>query len=189
MARKRDILIKYEKVVNFFLKISKILPKKFYLFILKFTRNWSSYIAVFIRYICLKNCARRCGNNVFVFSNVYLYNIENLEIGDNVSIHPMCYIESSGGIKIQDNVSIAHATTIISEEHLYNDLNINIKDQGMIYKSVLIENNVWIGAGVRILSGSKIRSGSIVAAGAVVTNDVLTNSIVGGVPARVIKER
>ncbi|WP_202594345.1 DapH/DapD/GlmU-related protein [Oceanobacillus massiliensis] len=65
----------------------------------------------------------------------------------------------------------------------------NIKDQGVEYKRTLIEDNVWIGAGSRILGGTIIRSGSIIAAGAVVKNEIPNNVIVGGVPAKVIKER
>jgi len=86
-------------------------------------------------------------------------------------------------------VSIAHGTSILSEEHKYSDLNQNIKDQGCELKETIIENNVWIGAGCRILAGSHIESGSIVAAGAVVKKRVKANSIVGGVPARMIKSR
>ncbi|MFK3936222.1 acyltransferase [Alkalihalobacillus sp. NPDC078783] len=124
-----------------------------------------------------------------VFSNVYINNVHNLVIGDNVSIHPMCYLEASGGIEIGNNVSIAHNTTIMSEEHIYVNLETNIKDQGSTYKYTTIHDNVWIGAGCRILAGSTIFNGSIVAAGAVVKNSVKSNTIVGGVPAKVIKER
>lgn len=187
--RKRDTIKRYSKLINICLKISKIFPKKFYLFLLKVIRQHDNLVAIFIRYICLKNCAKSCGNNVAIFSNVYLFNIHNLELGDNVSIHQMCYIDASGGIRIGDDVSIAHNTTIMSEEHIFSDLNINIKDQGCEYKKTLIDNNVWIGAGCRILAGSNINSGSIVAAGAVVTGTVNQNTIVGGVPAKVIKER
>ena len=144
---------------------------------------------MFIRLICLKNCAKSCGNNIAVFSSVYLFNIYNLEIGDNVSIHPLCYIDASGGILIGNDVSIAHSCSVLSEEHVYADINKNIKDQGCLLKKTIIENNVWIGAGCRILGGSHIESGSIVAAGAVVKGEVKSNSIVGGIPARLIKER
>lgn len=97
MRRKRDIIKKHKKLIDVIIKISKILPNGFYLIWLKFIRNHNNYIAMFIRYICLKNCAKRCGDNVAVFSNVYLYRIQNLEMGDNVSIHPMCYIDTAGG--------------------------------------------------------------------------------------------
>ncbi len=189
MKRKREIIKKWSGIINIVVKISKILPKSLYLFLLKLIRHHDNYIAMFIRFICLKNCAKSCGNNVAVFSNVYLYGIHNLEIGDNVSIHPLCYINALGGIKIGSDVSIAHNTTIMSEEHIYSDINTNIKDQGCKYIETLIENNVWIGAGCRILAGATIRSGSIVAAGAVVKGEVEKNTIVGGVPAKPIKER
>lgn len=189
MKRKRDLLKKYAFIINTIVRISGIFPKRFYLYCLRFFRKHDNYLAMFIRYICLKNCAKSCGDNVAIFSDVYLYNVQNLEIGDNVSIHPFCYINASGGIKIGNNVSIAHNTTIMSEEHKYNDINQNIKDQGHIFKKTIIEDDVWIGAGCRILAGSIIRSGSIVGAGAVVTKEVKQRTIVGGVPARTIKER
>lgn len=189
MKRKREILDKYSKLINFIIKISSILPQKLYLKLLKLIRGYDSNLAIFIRYICIKNCAKSCGNNVAIFSNVYLFNIENLEIGNNVSIHPLTYINASGGIQIGNDVSIAHSCTVMSEEHKYADININIKDQGCEFKKTTIENNVWIGAGSRVLAGSTISAGSIIASGAVVKNKTKYNTIVGGVPAKLIKKR
>lgn len=189
MNRKRDVLEKYSKIISIIIRISKFFPKGFYLKWLKLIRTHDNFIAMFIRYICLKNCAKSCGDNVAIFSNVYLLRIHNLEIGNNVSIHPLCYIDASGCILIGDDVSIAHNTTIMSEEHIYKDLLVNIKDQECEYKKTVIENNVWIGAGSKILAGSYVETGSIVAAGAVVKNRVDSNSIVGGVPAKLIKVR
>lgn len=189
MNRKRDIINKYDKIIRITINLSYLLPKKFYLRWFNLIRNHDNFVAMFIRYICLKNCANSCGNNVAIFSNVYLLNIQNLNIGDNVSIHPLCYIDASGGINIGNNVSIAHSTTLLSEEHNYSDLNTNIKDQGIEFRKTIIEDNVWIGGACRILGGSFIESGSIIAAGAVVKNKVLSNTIVGGVPAKIIKER
>ena len=189
MRRKRDDIKRYGKLIRFIVKISKLLPKGFYLRLLKTIRSHDNYMAMFIRLICLKNCAKSCGNNVAIFSNVYLLRVHNLEIGDNVSIHPLCYIDASGGIIIRNDVSIAHNSSILSEEHRYSDLKQNIKDQGCELKKVTIEDNVWIGAGCRILGGCYIESGSIIAAGAVVKNKVKADSIMGGVPARIIKTR
>ena len=189
MNRKRDLLKKWEFLIKIILMISNFFPKKIFSILLQVIRTHDNSIAIFIRYICLKRCAKSCGDNVAIFSNVYLKNIETLELGNNVSIHPMCYIEASGGISIGNDVSIAHSTTIMSEEHLYNKQNIAIKDQGCVYIPTKIEDNVWIGAGCRILAGSLIHSGSIVAAGAVVKGTVLPNNIVGGIPAKVIKVR
>lgn len=189
MSRKRDLVNKYSWIINVLIKVSKIFPKKFYLIWMRMIRNHDTNVALLIRYICLKNCTKSCGENVAIFSNVYLYNLHNLEIGNNVSIHPLCYINASGKVKIGNDVSIAHNSTIMSEEHEYSDLNTNIKDQGCRFMPTTIEDNVWIGSGVRILGGSYIKSGSIVAAGAVVKGSIKENSIVGGVPAKLIKER
>lgn len=189
MARKRDFINKHVKLFRIIVRISKIFPKVFYVKLLKIIRNHDNYIAMFIRFICLKNCAKSCGDNVAVFSNVYLYRVHELEIGNNVSIHPLCYIDAAGGIIIGNDVSIAHNSTILSEEHKYSDVNQNIKDQGCEFKRTTIENNVWIGAGCRILAGCHIESGSIIGAGAVVKNRVYANSVMGGVPAKLIRKR
>lgn len=187
--RKRDILVRYKKIINVILFCSRIVPKRIYLMWYRLIRSHDNKLAIFIRYIILKNCTKSCGDNVAVFSNVYLYSIRNLEIGNNVSIHPLCYINAVGSMIIGSDVSIAHGTTILTEEHIHLDKDINIKDQGTTFDKVTIKDNVWIGCGVRILSGVTINSGSIVAAGAVVTKDTEEFSINGGVPAKKIKER
>ncbi|SYZ77872.1 acyltransferase [Trichococcus shcherbakoviae] len=189
MTRKRNVLEKHAKLIRILVKMSRLLPKDFYLKCLKLIRHHDNYVAMFIRYICLKNCSKSCGDNVAVFSNVYLHRIHNLEIGNNVSIHPLCYVDAAGGITIGNDVSIAHNSTLLSEEHKFGDLNRNIKDQGCEYKKTTIEDNVWISAGCRILAGAHIKSGSIIAAGAVVKNTVNSNSIMAGIPAKLIKER
>ncbi|WP_010648181.1 acyltransferase [Oceanobacillus massiliensis] len=122
MRRKRELIEKYSFFINFIIKISRFFPNKFYLKLLKLIRSHDNYLAIFLRYLCLKNCAESCGNNVVVFSNVYFFNIQKLKIGDNVSIHPFCYIESSGGIEIGNDVSIAHNSTLMSEEHIYSNI-------------------------------------------------------------------
>ena len=101
----------------------------------------------------------------------------------------MCYIDATGGISIGDDVSIAHAVTIMSTNHRFDDPDENIRDQGVVAAPTRIENDVWIGAGARIMAGVTIGSGSVVAAGAIVTKDVPARSVVAGVPARVIGVR
>jgi len=189
VKRKREILNRYSWIIKLVLKFSKLLPKRFYIILYKIIMPHNNFFAIFIRYICLKNVAKRCGDNVAVFPNVYIFNFDMLIIGNNVSIHPMCYIQASGGITIGNDVSIAHGTTILSEEHIFSDVDTNIKDQGRKYEKTKIENNVWIAAGCRILAGTTIGTGSVVAAGAVTKGQIKSNVIIGGVPAKVIRER
>jgi acetyltransferase-like isoleucine patch superfamily enzyme len=75
----------------------------------------------------VKNLAKKCGDNVVIKENVYISNIEKLELGDNISIHPMCYFECSGGLMIGNNVSIAHSSSILTSTHTYSDFNLPIK--------------------------------------------------------------
>ena len=152
-------------------------------------RRTLGYKGLVLRYALLKTIAKSCGDNVSIHPDVYLFSVSQMVFGNNVSIHPMCYIDASGEIDIGNDVSIAHATTILSTTHTFDNLDVPIKDQQIEKRKTVIEDNVWIGAKATILCGNVICSGSVVAAGAVVTHDVSANTIVAGVPARVIGER
>ena len=88
-----------------------------------------------------------------------------------------------GGITIEDEVLIGPKVNLITENHP-----IDPKDRrALITKPILIKRKAWIGAGVTILPGVTIGENAVVAAGAVVTKDVPDNTIVAGVPAKIIK--
>ena len=109
---------------------------------------------------------------------------KNIILGDNVFINSCCHFQDQGGITIGNNVLIGHNVVIATLNHNQNpELRASI-----IPKPVKIGNNVWIGSNATILPGVTISDGAIIAAGAVVTKDVKKNSIVGGNPAKLIKE-
>ena len=84
---------------------------------------------------------------------------------------------------------IAQAVTIRDTDHNFQRTDISMIEQGITSSPVVIEDDVWIGHGVTITKGVTIGKGSIIAAGAVVTKDIPSYSIVGGIPAKVIKSR
>lgn len=90
-------------------------------------------------------------------------------------------------MQLSDNVSIAHSTSILSVNHTWDDATNPIKYNPVERSAVMIENDVWIGCGCRILAGVTVHTRSVVAAGAVVTKDVPSNVLVGGVPSKIIK--
>ena len=114
---------------------------------------------------------------------------EGLKIGNNSSIGPYAYIGCSGFIEIGDNVMMSPRVSIYAENHLFSDPNLTIKEQGVKREFVKIEDDCWIAANSVILAGVTVGRGSIVSAGSVVTKDVPPYSVVGGVPAKVIKTR
>ncbi len=129
------------------------------------------------------------GKNCNICAAVTFISPNNIKLGNRVSIHHNCYIGGRGNINIGDYVSIACNTIIISEDHIFDDLNKNIKEQGIKEKRIIIEDNVWIGANTKILGGITVKTGSVIAAGSVVNKDTAVNSVVGGVPAKLIKYR
>ncbi len=187
MTSGRKLFKRFLPIIRILEKLYKYLPHFLLRFMYDLSRSFEGSIAMMNRYLIVKAKSKRCGDNVYIGPNVSFKCLDGLELGSNVSIHTNCYIDAAGGIVIGDNVSIAHNSSIVSFEHTWNDSDIAIKYNPLKYSSVSIGNDVWIGAGVRILAGVSVASRSIVAAGAVVTSDVLTNTIVGGVPARHIK--
>ena len=108
---------------------------------------------------------------------------KNIHIGKNVFINMGCKFQDQGGIFIGDGALIGHNVVLATLNHA-----ISPKDRSsMIPAPIHIGKNVWIGSNATILPGVTIGDGAIVAAGAVVTKDVLENTIVGGVPAKVIR--
>ena len=114
---------------------------------------------------------------------------EGLTVGAGSAIGALSWIGASGHVSIGVDVLIGPRVTILPENHLFENVNETIKSQGVARARVVIEDDCWIGSGATILAGVRIGRGSIVAAGAVVARDVPPRTIVGGVPARIIKYR
>ena len=113
-----------------------------------------------------------------------------IKIGDSFSANTNIHINASGGGKISlgKNVLIGPNVVMRTSNHNFSDKNKNIKDQGHNSGDIHIEDNVWIGSNCVILSNVTIGKGAVIAAGAVVNKDVLPFTVVGGIPAKKIKE-
>ena len=106
-------------------------------------------------------------------------------IGDNTRIGIHCTV--IGPVTIGSHVNLAQGITVTALNHNFEDTTKRIDEQGVSTRPVVIGDDVWIGANAVILPGVTIGHHSVVAAGAVVTKDVPSNTVVGGVPAKVIK--
>ena len=108
---------------------------------------------------------------------------KNMRFGKRVFVNSGCRFQDQGGITIGDDVLIGHNCVIATLNHAMDPE----KRADMTPAPVRIGNKVWVGANATILPGVTIGDGAIVAAGAVVNKDVEPCTVVGGVPARVLK--
>ena len=113
----------------------------------------------------------------------------NIIVGDNTFIGRGTIIDSNLSVTIGRDVLIAPFCFITDTEYDFNDLSTPIYAQGWLYKPVIIEDNVWIGAHTVIIAGVRIGHGSVIGANSTVTRDIPPNSVAYGNPARVIKAR
>lgn len=187
--RGRDLFHKYKRILYILAAFISCFPLKLRKKLFENARYSRGMYGIVIRYILFKSIAEKCGDNVLIAQGCFILSPEKISAGDNVSIQPMCYVDAAGGIVIENNVSIAHAVTILSSTHNYSSLDLPIKDQGMTYLPTVIKENVWIGAKATILGGTIIEAGSVIGATAVVTKNTEHNSVVAGVPAKIIKMR
>lgn len=132
---------------------------------------------------------RKCGSNLRVMPGFIVKFPKNLFIGSNVFINRNVFITARDNIYIGNDVLIGQNTVINSGNHQFADTNVPINMQGHSSDKIYIGNDVWIGANCTILKGVKIGDGAVVGAGSVVTKDVEPYTIVGGVPAKKIKNR
>jgi acetyltransferase-like isoleucine patch superfamily enzyme len=114
---------------------------------------------------------------------------EYIKIGNNVGIGEFAYLGGAGGLEIGDECIIGQYFSCHPENHRYDDPTVPIRLQGVQRKGIKIGKNCWIGSKVTILDGVAIGDGCIIAAGAVVTTSFPSNTIIGGVPAKILKSR
>lgn len=136
------------------------------------------------------------GNNVSlgaysrVIVSTTLNNLgEYIKLGDNVGIGEFAYLGGAGGLEIGSDCIVGQYLSCHPENHNHGRLNEAIRFQGVERNGIKIGSNCWIGSKVTILDGVEIGSGSIIAAGATVTKSFPPNSIIGGVPAKLLKTR
>ncbi|MBU1195108.1 MAG: acyltransferase [Proteobacteria bacterium] len=110
-------------------------------------------------------------------------------IGENSGIGAFSFIGGAGGVKIGKNVIMGQRVSFHSENHNFNNVNLPIREQGVTRKGIVIEDDCWVGANVLFLDGAHICSGSVIAAGSVVRDYIPKNSVIAGVPAKVIAQR
>lgn len=118
-----------------------------------------------------------------VFTPLYINYGKNTRIGKNVFINFDCTFLDLGGITIEDNVLMAPKVSLLSEGHPISPEN----RQSLVPGHIHIKRNAWIGAHATILQGVTVGENAVVAAGAVVSKDVPDNTVVGGIPAKIIK--
>ncbi len=123
---------------------------------------------------------------------LHVYNFRSMKqsgikIGRDSLIGEYSVIRGQGGVSIGDRVYTSPFTQIIAVNHVFDDPNRPFVEQGITAEGIIIEDDVWLGAGAIITDGVRVGQGAVVAAGAVVTKDVPPHTVVGGVPAKPIK--
>lgn len=124
---------------------------------------------------------------------LHVYNFRGMPqsgitIGRDSLVGEYSVIRGQGGVHIGDRVYTSPFAQIISVNHVFDDPTRPFVEQGITAEGIVIEDDVWIGAGAIITDGVRVGRGAVVAAGAVVTTHVEPHTVVGGVPAKLIKK-
>jgi acetyltransferase-like isoleucine patch superfamily enzyme len=135
------------------------------------------------------------GENTIVMHHavLHVYNFRGLphagiKIGHDSLIGEFSVIRGQGGVVIGDRVYTSPFTQIIAVNHRFDNPEVPFIAQGITAEGIVIEDDVWIGAAAVITDGVRIGKGAVIAAGAVVTRDVPAHTVVGGVPAKILRE-
>jgi len=142
---------------------------------------------------CPQGVTIGAGTLVMVGSVLHVYNFRDLphagiRIGRDSLIGEYTVIRGQGGVTIGERVYTSPMVQIIAVNHVFDDPQRPFVEQGITAQGIVIEDDVWIGSGAVITDGVRVGQGAVVAAGAVVTKDVAPHTVVGGVPARLLRE-
>jgi len=196
-----------------FLKLLNIFFQEFNHLFTFFLNNIPGFSGTLIRRLYFKSRIKICGKNLSVDRSVMITGFKNIKLGDHiqVSINSSIHAHKGGKIIIGDrfgmntnstigaadggeiiignDVMIAQNVVIRASDHEFKDIHIPISQQGHRGGKIIIGNGCWIAANVVITANVEIGEHSIVAAGAVVTSNIEPYSIVGGVPAKLLRKR
>ncbi len=146
--------------------------------------NGSYHTPEEIRTLFSELIGKKVDESFNVFPPFYTDCGKNIRIGKNVFINACCCFQDQGGITIGDGALIGHRVVLATLNH-----GLSASDRATTYPApIVIGKGVWIGAGATVLQGVTIGDNAVIAAGAVVTKDVPSNTVVGGIPAKIIKK-
>lgn len=138
----------------------------------------------------LRNKLGHIGTNSYFTPKVSIVNPQNVFIGNNSYVNGgELFAGSKSKITIGNDCLISYYVHIRCVSHNIDSQDMLIREQGHWEGDITIGNNCWIGYGAQIMPGIKIGDNSVIGAGAVVTKNVEENSVVGGVPAKLIRKR
>lgn len=169
-------------------------------------------IGIRLRAVAYRPLFKKCGRNLRVDSGVTILGFENISLGDNISIMKNSYIyahdggeltigdnftlnsnsqlgASFGKIIIGSDCAIAPNCILRASNHRFDNPDIPFRKQGHTYGEIILEDDIWIASNCVITPDTVIGKSSIIGAGSVVTKDIEPYSIVGGVPAKLIRKR
>ena len=136
-----------------------------------------------VRDIISQLTGREVDDSVTVFPPFHSEFGKNLQLGKDVFINLGCRFQDTGGITIGDGTLIGHGSTLTTLNHAIDPA----RRADMRPAPVVLGRHVWLGAGVTVVPGVTIGDGAVIGAGSVVTKDVPADTIVAGVPARVLR--
>lgn len=112
---------------------------------------------------------------------------KGVKIGRDCGIGQFSFIGAAGGVTIGDNVVMGQYVSFHAQQHVFDDPTKLIREQGVSAEGITLESDIWVGAKATFLDGAHVGRHSVVAAGAVVRGTFPPGSVIGGVPAKVIK--
>lgn len=137
-----------------------------------------------VRQILSRLFGRQVDETLRVFPPFYTDFGKNITIGKNVFINACCHFQDQGGITLGDGCLIGHNVVFATLNHGFAPA-----DRASLYPApIVLGKNVWVGSNSTLLQGIRIGDNAVIGAGSVVTKDVPANTIVGGVPARILRQ-
>lgn len=134
----------------------------------------------------LKFANIKCGNDIRLVGPIYIGTVANLSIGNNVWIGTKFSIYGNGSVELGNNIDIAPEVAVLTGSHEISDDSMHRAGEGKVC-SVRICDGCWIGARTTILGDTIVEAGSVIGACSLINKNVIENSVVAGVPAKIIK--